>query len=60
MLHSRPFAMSVSMWTTSDSLSSPTAALERVRGGEDRAEKKEVVGKKSKNEIEKKRRRKLG
>lgn len=29
--HSRPFAMRVSMWTTSDSLSSPITALERGR-----------------------------
>lgn len=29
--HSRPFAMRVSMWTTSDSLSSPITALEKSR-----------------------------
>lgn len=40
--HSRPFAMRVSMWTTSDSLSSPITALERACGGEDRKEQKEV------------------
>lgn len=34
--------MRVSMWTTSDSLSSPITALERVGGGEDREEQKEV------------------
>lgn len=39
--HSRPFAMRVSMWTTSDSLSSPNTALERVGGGEDKEEQKE-------------------
>lgn len=46
VLHSRPFALRVSMWTTSDSLSSPITALERAGGGEDGEEQKEVVGRK--------------